>query len=322
VFEVLHEHFGVDMECFASPLNAYFPRYCSAFDDTDKPFGSVGSFFDFKPDEGSYEANPPFVPEVIAAMAEHMEKLLGATKNPLSFVIIVPCWKDKLGWGHLNSGRYLRKHLQLSQKDHGFTEGSQHSRDTRYRIATFDTSVFWWQNKAGAKKWPATHLALEAVRKAFRSKHLTNAEKRMASGEAVARSLYFGAVPSELKKSQLRSLCEPFGTLESVSVDKTKQCAFVNFDDADAAVEAFDDLQGRVASEIGPDCYVKFGKSRLLQAGRKVKLEQPVRERSKIDTKEANVASPVDIFSGKKRKIFKGTEQHQRPKQGKKAKLK
>ena len=83
----------VDMECFASPLNCYYPRFCSAFSDTDTPFGSLGSFFEFRPDEGSYEANPPFVPEVIEAMAMHMESLLDSTTKPLNFVIIVPCWK-------------------------------------------------------------------------------------------------------------------------------------------------------------------------------------------------------------------------------------
>ena len=53
------------MECFASPLNCYCPRFCSAFPDTDSVFGSVGSFFDFEFVEGSFEANPPFVVSAI-----------------------------------------------------------------------------------------------------------------------------------------------------------------------------------------------------------------------------------------------------------------
>lgn len=38
-FDVLLRHFGVRMECFASPFNCRYARYCSAFEDTDSPFG-------------------------------------------------------------------------------------------------------------------------------------------------------------------------------------------------------------------------------------------------------------------------------------------
>ncbi|XP_062514156.1 mRNA (2'-O-methyladenosine-N(6)-)-methyltransferase-like isoform X2 [Corticium candelabrum] len=42
VFQALKKHFGVTMECFASPLNCYFRQFCSAFADTDGYFGSRG----------------------------------------------------------------------------------------------------------------------------------------------------------------------------------------------------------------------------------------------------------------------------------------
>lgn len=37
---------------------------------------SLGSFFDFRPTEGAFEANPPFVRDVILKMANHMDYLL------------------------------------------------------------------------------------------------------------------------------------------------------------------------------------------------------------------------------------------------------
>ena len=62
-FDALAARLGVTQECFASPLNCRFDRgHCSAFADTDGGFGSCGSFLQFEPAEGSYEANPPFVP--------------------------------------------------------------------------------------------------------------------------------------------------------------------------------------------------------------------------------------------------------------------
>ena len=94
-FRVLERDFGVTTECFASPFNAFpgFRNFCSMFRDTDRPFGSVGSFFDFHPKEGSFEANPPFQPPIVSMMLEHMHRLLDAadaSKKALSFIVIVP----------------------------------------------------------------------------------------------------------------------------------------------------------------------------------------------------------------------------------------
>ena len=75
-FHLLHRKFHVSFECFASPFNCYFSQYCSAFPDIDCYFGSRGSFFDFKPKRGSFQANPPFSEEVMLTMADHMISLL------------------------------------------------------------------------------------------------------------------------------------------------------------------------------------------------------------------------------------------------------
>eukprot|EP00759_Apiculatamorpha_spiralis_P047316 PhF_6_TR43092/c0_g1_i1/m.65818/K17584/PCIF1; phosphorylated CTD-interacting factor 1 len=48
------------VECYASPLNAYMRKFCSAFPDTDVFFGSQGSFYTFEPRSGSYQAGPPY----------------------------------------------------------------------------------------------------------------------------------------------------------------------------------------------------------------------------------------------------------------------
>ena len=54
VWQLLQGRLGVAFECFASPLNAYLPAFCSGFPDVDAPFGSSGSFFNFAPLGGSY----------------------------------------------------------------------------------------------------------------------------------------------------------------------------------------------------------------------------------------------------------------------------
>lgn len=45
-FKILREEFGVHFESFASPLNCFFTRYCSAFPDTDAPFGFLFDYYE------------------------------------------------------------------------------------------------------------------------------------------------------------------------------------------------------------------------------------------------------------------------------------
>ncbi|CAM9219071.1 unnamed protein product, partial [Phaeothamnion confervicola] len=164
----------VIMECFASPFNCRWERYCSAFPDTDTAFGSLGSFFEFRPAAGSFEVNPPFVPEVIVRTAAHIEALLAAAKaSPLSFVVVVPAWEATPGWRRLAGSRFVRRHVRLAQKDHGFCEGKQQLRAARYRVASFDTSVLVLQNAAGAARWPCTDKACAELRTAFASLQAT-----------------------------------------------------------------------------------------------------------------------------------------------------
>ncbi|ETV98440.1 hypothetical protein H310_08592 [Aphanomyces invadans] len=169
-FDVLLRHFKCNMECFASPFNSRYGRFCSAFLDTDRVFGSFGSFFDFRPTFGCFEANPPFVPALIAKMAAHMTTCLQNTSKSLCFIVIIPAWEHTEGWQLLKHSSYNKEYLVLSQKHHGYCEGKQQMRPTRYRIASFDTSVFFWQNAKAAARWPVTERAIEDLRRAFKSK--------------------------------------------------------------------------------------------------------------------------------------------------------
>ena len=42
-FTLLRTQFGCEFECFASPLNCRYSRFCSAFPDVDAPFGSCAA---------------------------------------------------------------------------------------------------------------------------------------------------------------------------------------------------------------------------------------------------------------------------------------
>ena len=61
--------------------------------DVDGPFGSAGSFFEYKPSGGSFAANPPFVDCLMDACARHVLALLDAQglagNSALSFVVVL-----------------------------------------------------------------------------------------------------------------------------------------------------------------------------------------------------------------------------------------
>ena len=59
-FDVLYQQLECSFECFASPLNCRYDKFCSAFGDTDTAFGSLGSFFSpaFCPADGKFEVRP------------------------------------------------------------------------------------------------------------------------------------------------------------------------------------------------------------------------------------------------------------------------
>lgn len=113
------------MELFASPLNARYPRFCSASFDTDAAFGSHGSFFQWTPLSGAFLANPPFDPGFVAAMAARMEVLLSAADGTgalLTFVVVMPQWTmprgvriawPGLAWPHLASPRHALPRLAI-----------------------------------------------------------------------------------------------------------------------------------------------------------------------------------------------------------------
>lgn len=147
IFEYLESTLGVTQECFSSPLNCYFDKFCSAFYDTDHKFGSIGSFFRFTPDEGSYEVNPPFSEVVMHKMSEHVEYLLSASKKKLTFYVIVPKWDDDGSpmWLILNNSKFLVKQLDID-KGHSYYTGNQHITNYKCWKATHITTIFVLQN--------------------------------------------------------------------------------------------------------------------------------------------------------------------------------
>jgi len=195
VMSVLKEDFGVRHECFASPLNCYFDRFCSLFKDTDCFFGSEGSFFHFQPDYGSYEVNPPFDQQSIVATYTHIHDLLLATEKPLSFFVCIP--KVDIGFnlkaliqkeakeevlGMLTGTSPLLKHrVVIPRHQHAYLMGLQHRKtgESRHWVSTKDSVLSWFQNRAGNETWPVERKSVQRLVVAFESE----VEEAQAVGE-------------------------------------------------------------------------------------------------------------------------------------------
>ncbi|CAH0373295.1 unnamed protein product [Pelagomonas calceolata] len=169
-FESLREFLGNTIECFASPLNCRFERYFSAFPALERAFGSLGSFFDewSRIEQGSFEVNPPFVPEVLAFAAAKVGELLGdGAKGALSFLAVVPDWGGGSSAAQaLRESPFLRANVTIPAADHVFVDGAQHRVRDRHRPSSWDTAVLLLQNDAGAAKWPLDTKTLARVARA------------------------------------------------------------------------------------------------------------------------------------------------------------
>jgi hypothetical protein len=182
---------GTTIECFASPFNCRYHNYCSAFPDLEGRFGSLGSFFDdqaFFPIAGSFEANPPFVPEIMWAMNDKLERILSDPKaQALSFLVVVPVW-GVTGIGYveqLEASQFAVAKARVPAADHSFCDGAQHKtpRTDNLRPSSWDTAVIVLQNAAGARLWPIENEQLErtfcaALRRSAASTTLQDWERR------------------------------------------------------------------------------------------------------------------------------------------------
>ena len=170
VLDTFRRVLGVQYECFASPFNSHFAHFCTAFGDTDGYFGSLGSFFNFFPVEGSFEVGPPFVEELMHQMHAHLVSLLCKSSRPLSFVMIVPDWvhcrqqpSASLSAIVSNVAGFTRRVIIVPRDQHTYLDGFQHCLRDSFFKPVHDTLALIMQNDAGAAKWPATPAVERAV---------------------------------------------------------------------------------------------------------------------------------------------------------------
>jgi phosphorylated CTD-interacting factor 1 len=195
VFDALRSHIdGTWMEGFASPFNVYLPTFASAFPDLDWHFGSVGSFMDYSFVEGCCEVNPPFSPGIMDGMMDKIEEQLARADEygaALTFAVVVPTFNRAsssetaavkqsaaASFRRMLSEPLCRHHVVLTAREHGYVEGSQHLRPTRYKQSSYDTSVIILQSSEARKLELNIAKFEEDLKSAFASRHAEELSQR------------------------------------------------------------------------------------------------------------------------------------------------
>jgi len=174
VFDSLRADFGLRLEGFASPLNCRFAPFCSAAEDVDAVFGSLGSFYGARATaalgSGAHLLNPPYEAAAVSALASWLDLLLASATTahaPLTCFVVLPHWPDKPCWQALDGSRYRAAALLLPQADHGFCEGAQQYRPALWRLSNHPTTVFVLQSPVAATANPFSPGAERRLRAAF-----------------------------------------------------------------------------------------------------------------------------------------------------------
>ena len=180
VFGTLQE-WGCEGEGFATPLNATLQSYCSLHSEADRCFGSLGSFFDWRPKMGSFELNPPFTIRS-TAVEDHVVELLQAAERDgkaLSFCYVVPETA-----GRLQTRKSIRRETPFlagelmvrasSKYNGGMGQGHVYRRGNEFQThakqpwdCPFTTVITWFQTTAAKEKWPVTDALKRDLLTAF-----------------------------------------------------------------------------------------------------------------------------------------------------------
>lgn len=124
LLEYFKTQLGCNTEIFASPYNRLYDRFYSLF-ELDKQLGSSGEFFS-APDsdflEGVFQVNPPFIDAIFTKTTERLLQLLRKSDSELSFIYVMPNWKNFRTVRWVLESEYCVKVVDLKPNEHFYYE--------------------------------------------------------------------------------------------------------------------------------------------------------------------------------------------------------
>jgi len=122
---------GIRNEAFASPLNSRViemgGRFCSLYSDTDKVFGSLGSFFEINMHEyeGGWSVNPPMIETILNQAASKVIDFLDRTKGKIPVFFSMGAWQDTPAFNKLSHSKWLVQMNFLSPGKYYYQDPNQ-----------------------------------------------------------------------------------------------------------------------------------------------------------------------------------------------------
>jgi hypothetical protein len=123
----MNTDYNLQFECFASPINATLPKFCSIYYDVERYFGSHGNFFNINIIEGTYSFNPPYQKNIMDLGIKKLFYFLDNAKlnnKKLTFILTIPIW-DKEGQELMD---------QQNKIDYGDFEIIKETKESQYII--------------------------------------------------------------------------------------------------------------------------------------------------------------------------------------------
>jgi len=146
-YDKLYNNYDVRYEGFTSPLNSRIIRYtngkfCSLFYDVDKPFGSIGNFFDIdmlKHNNTGWCINPPYIDELLIKSAKKcIESIIKARELKINLFIffIMPGWFDSIAYEILSTFQF-KKYEEILLENSYFYEYKNKKIKASFKSVTF-----------------------------------------------------------------------------------------------------------------------------------------------------------------------------------------
>jgi hypothetical protein len=85
-------------------------------------------FLQLKAVSGSFEVHPPYSEELMEAAVNHMERLLSESPEPLSFIVLMPDYREPTPNAllRIEASQFKRKQVTIPAYEHEFRHGFQH----------------------------------------------------------------------------------------------------------------------------------------------------------------------------------------------------
>lgn len=163
VFSLLKDQLNLSMECFASPLNASLPLFCSLF-EVDTKFGALDNFFNLVLDqslEGCFEMNPPFIEKIFERSSDRVINFIERSQKDgkyLMFIYVMPSWTDCIGYQTLSESPFLIDEMTLDRDQHYYFQ----NHNKKMICANFITHILLIGTTAAKQHWQETTPSTKA----------------------------------------------------------------------------------------------------------------------------------------------------------------